>query len=102
MMTGVNPVRHGVLDFIHLRPDTGDKEPITSSERKVPAIWNMATAAGKRSAVFGLWATYPAEPIGGLLVSDRMFTFLYSESTPPEGAVYPATPSRGPATSSGV
>ena len=89
MMTGVNPVRHGVLDFIHLRPDTGDKEPITSSERKVPAIWNMATAAGKRSAVFGLWATYPAEPIGGLLVSDRMFTFLYSESTPPEGAVYP-------------
>ena len=89
MMTGVNPVRHGVLDFIHLRPDTGDKEPITSSERKAPAIWNMATAAGKRSAVFGLWATYPAEPVNGLLVSDRMFTFLYSESAPPEGAVYP-------------
>ena len=89
MMTGVDPVRHGVLDFVHLRPDTGDKEPITSSERKVPAIWNMASTAGKRVAVFGLWATYPAEPVNGLMVSDRMFTFLYSEATPPEGVVYP-------------
>ncbi|MCX6551437.1 MAG: alkaline phosphatase family protein [Acidobacteria bacterium] len=89
MMTGADPVRHGVLDFVRLRPDTGDKEPITSSERKVPAIWNMASAAGKRVAVFGLWATYPAEPVNGLMVSDRMFTFLYSEAAPPEGVVYP-------------
>lgn len=89
MMTGVDPVRHGILDFLHLRPDTGDKEPITSTERKVPAIWNMATWAGKRVAVFGLWATYPAEQVNGLMVSDRMFTFLYGEDTPPPGAVFP-------------
>jgi tetratricopeptide (TPR) repeat protein len=89
MMTGVDPVRHGILDFLHLRPDTGDKEPITSTERRVPAIWNMATWAGKRVAVFGLWATYPAERVNGLMVSDRMFTFLYGEDTPPPGAVFP-------------
>jgi len=89
MLTGVDPVRHGVLDFVHLRQDTGDKEPITSSDRKVPAVWNMASAAGRRVAVLGLWATYPAEQVNGLMVSDRMFTFLYSEAAPPEGAVYP-------------
>ena len=89
MMTGVDPVRHGILDFLHLRPDTGDREPITSTERRVPALWNMATWAGKRVAVFGLWATYPAEPVNGLLVSDRMFTFLYGEDAPPPGAVFP-------------
>ncbi len=89
MMTGVDPVRHGILDFLHLRPDTGEKEPITSTERRVPAIWNMATWAGKRAAVLGLWATYPAEAVNGLMVSDRMFTFLYSEDAPPAGAVFP-------------
>jgi Flp pilus assembly protein TadD len=49
----------------------------------------MATSAGKRSAVFGLWATFPAEAIDGLVVSDRLFTFLYKESAPPEGVVFP-------------
>jgi Flp pilus assembly protein TadD len=89
MMTGVDPVRHGILDFVHLRPNTGEKEPITSSERRVPAIWNMASWAGKRVAVFGLWATYPAEAVNGLMVSDRMFTFLYGEDVPPAGVVFP-------------
>jgi Tfp pilus assembly protein PilF len=89
MMTGTSPLEHGVLDFVQFDPATGVKEPITSSERRVPAIWNMAAAAGKRSAVFGLWATYPAEAIDGLVVSDRLFTFLYKESAPPAGVVFP-------------
>lgn len=90
MMTGASPLEHEVLDFTRFHPSTGQKEPITSDERKVPAVWNMATQAGKRVAVFGLWATYPAEPVRGLVVSDRFFTFLFSETAPPKGAVYPA------------
>jgi tetratricopeptide (TPR) repeat protein len=92
MMTGVSPLEHQVLDFTHFNPVTGVKEPITSTERKVPAIWNMETMAGRRVAVFGLWATYPAEPVRGLMVSDRLFPFFFTESSPPPGAVYP--PSR--------
>jgi tetratricopeptide (TPR) repeat protein len=94
MMTGVSPIEHQVLDFTHFNRTTGKKEPITSTERKAPAIWNMETMAGKSVAVFGLWATYPAEPVHGLLASDRLFTFLYSEAAPPPNAVYP--PSREP------
>lgn len=89
MMTGVSPLEHEILDFTRFHPSTGQKEPITSDERKVPAVWNMATQAGRRAAVFGLWATYPAEPVHGLVVSDRFFTFLFSESEPPKGVVYP-------------
>lgn len=89
MMTGASPLEHEILDFTRFHPSTGQREPITSDERKVPAVWNMATQAGKRTAVFGLWATYPAEPVRGLIVSDRFFTFLFSESEPPKGAVYP-------------
>jgi len=90
MMTGTSPLEHGILDFVQFDPATGRKEPITSSERRTPAVWSMATAAGKRSAVFGLWATFPAEAIDGVVVSDRLFTFLYKESAPPEGVVFPA------------
>ena len=91
MMTGVSPLEHQVLDFTRFNPTTGTKEPITSDERRSPAIWNMVNAAGKSTAVFGLWATYPAEPVRGLLVSDRLFTFLFSEGTPPPGIVYPSS-----------
>jgi hypothetical protein len=90
MMTGTSPLEHGILDFLQFDPATGQREPITSSERRVPAVWNMATAGGKRPAVFGLWATFPAEAVDGLIVSDRLFTFLYKEQAPPPGVVFPA------------
>ncbi len=90
MMTGMSPIDHRVLDFAQFDRVTGVKEPITSSERRAPAIWNMASMAGRRAAVFGLWATYPAETIDGLIVSDRLFTFLFKEQTPPRGVVFPA------------
>ena len=90
MMTGASPLEHGILDFTRLQPGSGIKEPITSEERQVPAIWNMASYGGRSVAVFGLWATYPAEAVHGLMVSDRLMTFLYQEESPPPGVVYPA------------
>jgi tetratricopeptide (TPR) repeat protein len=90
MMTGVSPLEHRILDFTRFNPATHVREPITSDERAVPAIWNMATLDGKHVDVFGLWATYPAERIGGTLVSDRLFSYQFDEATPPPGAVSPA------------
>jgi tetratricopeptide (TPR) repeat protein len=89
MVTGVSPLDHRVLDFLRVNPVSGQREPVTSDERQAPAVWNMATNAGKRVASLGFWATYPAEAVNGLLVSDRLFTFLYSESEPPPGVVNP-------------
>jgi Flp pilus assembly protein TadD len=95
MMTGVSPLAHGILDFTRFNPQSGQKEPITSDERREPAIWNMASAAGKRVGVVGLWATYPAEPVNGLVVSDRLFSFLFEEKEPPPGVVFPASQEAG-------
>ncbi len=89
MMTGVSPLEHGILDFSRFKPGSGAREPITSDERRAPAIWNLATWAGKAVAVFGLWATYPAEPVNGLLVSDRLFGFLNTQALPQAGVVFP-------------
>lgn len=88
-MTGVSPLEHRILDFTRFNPVTRKKEPITSDERAVPAIWNMATYGGKRVGVFGMWATYPAEEVNGTIVSDRLFSFQY-DAEPPPGAVFPA------------
>jgi tetratricopeptide (TPR) repeat protein len=87
--TGVSPLEHRILDFSRFRPGSGEREPIGSEERRAPALWNLATWAGKRVAVLGLWATHPAEPVDGLVVSDRFFGFLTVERGPPPGAVYP-------------
>jgi len=89
MMTGTSPLEHGILDFTRRQPGSGTLEPITSTERRVPAVWNMATEGGKSAAVFGLWATWPAEPVKGLLVADRFSSFTARDREPPPGAVYP-------------
>ncbi len=69
MMTGASPLEHRILDFTRFNPITHSLEPITSDERAVPALWNMVAAKGRRAEVFGMWATYPAEP--GVLLTDR-------------------------------
>jgi predicted AlkP superfamily pyrophosphatase or phosphodiesterase len=71
MMTGVSPLRHRILDFTRYNPVTRQREPITSDERAVPAIWNMVSSRGRRVDVVGLWATDPPERVNGTIVSDR-------------------------------
>lgn len=79
MMTGVSPLEHRILDFTRFNPRTRAQEPITSDERAVPALWNMARYGGKRAAVFGLWATYPPEP--GVVLTDRDLPRDYRAAT---------------------
>jgi tetratricopeptide (TPR) repeat protein len=89
MMTGRGPLEHRVLDFTRFSPAGGQREPITSAERRMPALWNMLSAAGKSAAVLGLWATYPAENVNGLIVSDRLFSFQHRGEVPAFGVVSP-------------
>ena len=67
MMTGVSPLEHRILDFARFNPATRERELITSDERAVPAIWNMATYGGRRVGVFGMWATNPPEAVNGFI-----------------------------------
>lgn len=89
MMTGASPLEHGVLDFTRFNPVTGAEEPITREERRVPAVWDLAGLEGRSVAVFGMWATWPAEPVKGLMVADRFFSFTSGAHRPPPGIVHP-------------
>lgn len=71
--TGVGPDKHGIASFVRKGEDW-DRRPessslYTSADRRVKALWNILSAAGKRSIVIGWWTTYPAEEIEGVMVA---------------------------------
>ncbi|MEO8431251.1 MAG: alkaline phosphatase family protein [Acidobacteriota bacterium] len=86
--TGVPPDVHRVLDFQETDPKTGAKVPISGLSRAVPAVWNLASSAGRRVGVVGWWATHPAEVVDGFFVSDHASPILF-DRLPLAGAAYP-------------
>jgi tetratricopeptide (TPR) repeat protein len=69
--TGMRPERHGIHGFVEPDPQTGGIRPVTSTSRKVKAIWNVLTQEGFHANVVGWFAGHPAEPISGVSVSDH-------------------------------
>jgi predicted AlkP superfamily phosphohydrolase/phosphomutase len=67
--TGRMPDVHGITEFV-VPTGKGD-QPVSSSLRRVPALWNMVTASGGRIAVIGWWASWPVEEVEGIMISDR-------------------------------
>jgi len=65
MVTGVSRKQHGIRHF-----RVGNARLVSARDRRVPALWTLASRHGLRSAVIGWWATYPAESIDGLVVSE--------------------------------
>lgn len=83
--TGVRPDRHGVIDFLVPDPETGQPVPIDSRFRKVRALWNLYTEAGRSADVVAWWASWPAESINGHLISDRVSYSLFDVEVPAGG-----------------
>jgi tetratricopeptide (TPR) repeat protein len=90
--TGKPPEEHGIIDFLMKDARTGKPVPVTSRWRKVKALWNIFDDAGRSSAFIAWWATWPAEPVKGYIVSDRvaysLFGFRAGEGDQ-AGATYP-------------
>lgn len=75
--TGVEPDRHGILDFMVRDPRTGEEQPVTSVQRRMPAVWDLLSEAGVPVGVVGWWGTWPADAVRGYLVSDRLAYQLF-------------------------
>jgi hypothetical protein len=63
-------------------------EPATSVLRGVKAFWNVASEKGLRVGVVNWWATWPADPVNGYLVSDRT-AFKLEKGASPDRDVQP-------------
>ncbi len=59
---------HGILDFVYPY-QSGPKRPVQSTERQLPALWNLVSDAGGKVGVVGYFVTYPAEEVNGVVVS---------------------------------
>ena len=90
--TGKRPFKHGILGFSEPTPDGRDVQPVTNLSRTSKALWNILNQNDLRSVVIGWWPSHPAEPINGVMVSDRYHRAMrpLDEDWPlPPNAVHP-------------
>ncbi len=82
--TGKRADKHGILGFAEVSPRTGMVRPVTSTSRKVKALWNIASQSGLRTNVVGWFGGHPAEPINGACVTE-----MFPVPTAPPGDPWP-------------
>lgn len=85
--TGKRAHKHGIHGFTEPDPQNGGVRPVTSTSRKVKAIWNILTQRGYRTHALGWFAGHPAEPINGISISD-----MYPQATAQFGEEWPLPP----------
>jgi len=71
-MTGKNPGKHGIFDFIHRKEGTYRLSPINARLREGRSFWSWAGDAGKRVCVFNVPVTYPPEAVKGIMVTGML------------------------------
>lgn len=113
VVTGRTPAEHGVTDFVSFRlrgaaqalprlnpvrsvgfpmlyallksHDQIHRIPSNGGDRRVPAFWNITTANRLPVNVVSWWASWPAEPVLGAVVSDALHQWPQSPDGRPPG-----------------
>jgi predicted AlkP superfamily phosphohydrolase/phosphomutase len=67
--TGLNPGKHGILDFLQLAPDSYRARLVNASQRPAATFWELAGERGVRGGILNVPCTYPPRPFNGFLVS---------------------------------
>ena len=82
-MTGKNPGKHGIFDFLETQPGTYSQRYVNASSRRTKTIWRMLNEAGYTVGTMNVPFTYPPEHLDGFQISGM--------ATPPETSpfVYP-------------
>src|SRR6266481_862291 len=90
--TGKFADKHGIHGFIEPDPVNGGARPYTSTSRRCKAVWNILSQSGLRSNVVGWWASHPAEPINGTVVTNAFGGVRFDPQKGwivPKGAIHP-------------
>src|ERR1041385_1676705 len=97
-MTGKNPGKHGVFEFLLRRKGTGamPDTPVNSRSRDGLPFWDLLGQMGKQAIVTNVPCTYPPAMVNGVMISDfltprgrRDFTFPESLIEEVEGRFGP-------------
>ncbi len=86
-MTGKNPGKHGIFEFLLRRKDSGELPdmPVSSRARDGLPFWDILGRMGRQAIVTNMPCTYPPMMANGLMVSDFLTPrgrqdFTYPES----------------------
>lgn len=92
--TGRTADRHGILNFVEPEPSGAGLRLSSSTSRRTRALWNMCTQAGLTCNVVSWYATHPAEPVRGVVVSNLLMEGAPASARAgwplPPGCVHPA------------
>ena len=71
-MTGTNPGKHGVFEFLLRRKGSGSLPdmPVSSRSRDGLPFWDILGHQGRQSIVTNVPCTYPPTMVNGLMISD--------------------------------
>jgi len=68
-MTGKNPGKHGVFDFLETEPGTYSLRYLNGNSRRAKTIWRMLNDAGYTVGTMNIPFTYPPEHLDGFQIS---------------------------------
>jgi arylsulfatase A-like enzyme len=77
LFTGTSKETHGILAFTFV--GEGVKRAYASTDRRVPALWNLVASRGGTAGVVGPLTTWPAEELPGYVVTERWGRGTYAE-----------------------
>jgi predicted AlkP superfamily phosphohydrolase/phosphomutase len=68
-MTGKNPGKHGLFDFVEPLPERKGFRFTNASSRQAETLWGYLSRQGRRVGVINVPMTYPPESVNGYLLS---------------------------------
>lgn len=68
-MTGKNPGKLGIFDFVERAPNTYEIKVVNFQSIRSRSLWEIFSARGKKVGVFNVPTTFPPKKVNGFIVS---------------------------------
>jgi predicted AlkP superfamily phosphohydrolase/phosphomutase len=78
-VTGMNPGKTGIYDFLYRKEGTYHFPPVNASQRGGATMWRYLSDAGYRVGVLNLPMSYPVEQVNGFMVSGWMTPYTATD-----------------------
>lgn len=83
-MTGLNPGKHGVFDFVQREPGSYQLRVVRADHIAGASLWRLLSKGGRRVGVMNVPMTYPPEEVNGFLLSGLGTPDYVNYAHPPE------------------
>ena len=92
--TGKTMEKHGITDWTFVDREAREEierlRVVTGTRRTAATIWEILSEKGRSVSVVNWWVTYPAKPLHGVLITDRLREVIDNTAVPEEpNVVYP-------------